>query len=129
MFQIAGVETRMRVLVADRDMRVRSALQSLNAALDIEIIGEASDLRQLIDLTADNAPDMILLDLSLPGLVTDTHIPFLRFFGLGSKIIALSSNRSDCMMALSVGADYFVYKGDVATPLVSLMETLCRQFI
>lgn len=59
----------IRVLVADDHGVVRSGLEQLIAtADDLELVGLASDGQQAVDLARSTRPDVILMDLSMPGL-------------------------------------------------------------
>jgi two-component system chemotaxis response regulator CheB len=57
----------VRVLIGDRSMSVRSVLRRfLEGETSIEVIGEARDGRELLDLAISSSPDAIVLDLDLP---------------------------------------------------------------
>src|SRR5215831_6757027 len=59
---------RMRVLIADDEAPARARLrQMLSAHADIEIAGEAETGPQTIELAAELHPDLILLDIQMPG--------------------------------------------------------------
>jgi DNA-binding NarL/FixJ family response regulator len=59
----------MRVLLVDDHPIVRHALRTmLEREPDIEIVGEAADGRGAIQLTHTLQPDVVLMDVSLPGL-------------------------------------------------------------
>lgn len=58
----------IRVVVADDHAIVRAGLRSLlEAEGDVQVVGEASDGREAIDVAARARPDVLLLDLSMPG--------------------------------------------------------------
>ncbi len=60
---------RIRVLLADDHGVVRRGLRGFFELLDdIEIVGEAEDGRQAVELTARLAPDVVLMDLLMPNL-------------------------------------------------------------
>ena len=59
----------IRVLVVDDHSVVRSGLEQLIATTDdLELVGSASDGREAVDLATSVAPDVVLMDLSMPGL-------------------------------------------------------------
>jgi PAS domain S-box-containing protein len=65
----AGLEKRIRVILVDDHMVVRQGLAGLlRAEPDIEIIGEASDGQSAIKLANELRPDVVLMDISMPGM-------------------------------------------------------------
>lgn len=60
---------RIRVLLADDHAILREGLRALlSLADDIEIVGEACDGREAIELTAKLRPDIVVMDVAMPGL-------------------------------------------------------------
>ena len=61
--------TRVRVLLADDHQLVRSGLRALLESLpDVEIVGDTGDGREAVELTATRRPDIVLMDIAMPGL-------------------------------------------------------------
>lgn len=59
----------IRVLLADDHTLVRAGLRKLLESLpEVEVVGEADDGRKALVLAAELQPDMVLMDLSMPGL-------------------------------------------------------------
>jgi DNA-binding NarL/FixJ family response regulator len=59
----------IRVLLADDQELVRAGFRALlDAQQDIEVVGEAADGEQAVSLAADLAPDVVLMDVRMPGL-------------------------------------------------------------
>ena len=59
----------IRVLLADDHAVVRAGLKAvLGAAKDIEVIGEARDGEEAIAMTLRLKPDVVVMDLSMPGM-------------------------------------------------------------
>ncbi len=58
----------MRVLIADDHVLFRDSLKSLLEARDFEVVGEANDGREAIELAWKLKPDIVLMDLSMPGV-------------------------------------------------------------
>lgn len=64
-----GGQSRLRVLLVDDSAKVRRKLSALLSALpEIEIIGEAQDGLEAIDVAGKLLPDLIVLDLRMPKL-------------------------------------------------------------
>ena len=60
-------EKPLKILVVDDEEQIRRALKSILSARKYEVI-TAEDGETAIDLAIDNSPDLILLDLSMPGI-------------------------------------------------------------
>jgi DNA-binding NarL/FixJ family response regulator len=108
----------IRVLLADDQALVRSGFQMILAAQpEIEVVGEAEDGRQAIDLTNRLAPDVILMDVRMP--VLDGLEATRRLVELGStaRIVILTTFDLDeyVYAALRAGASGFLLK-DVHPP-------------
>ena len=64
-----GLEKSVRVILVDDHMVMRQGLAGLlRAEPDIEIIGEASDGQSAIDLIRELRPNVVLMDISMPGM-------------------------------------------------------------
>ena len=59
----------IRVLLADDHTLVRAGIRALLEKLpEVAVVGEASDGREVIDLIKTHLPDVVLMDISMPGL-------------------------------------------------------------
>ena len=63
-----AAEVPMRVLLVDDHALVRSAIRQAIEAPDVEIVGEARSAEEAIEMAARLRPDVILLDIDLPGV-------------------------------------------------------------
>jgi len=63
-----ATETPMRVLLVDDHALVRSAIHQAIDAPDVEVVGEARSAEEAIEMAARLRPDLILLDIDLPGI-------------------------------------------------------------
>lgn len=135
----------MRILIADDTAPVRSAVRRLlKEEADLQIVGEAVNLGELMRLTRTLQPDLILLDWELSGLPgsTQTHaantpllnaaakrrnviLAGLRHFQSHPRIIVLSSRPEAELTSHSAGADAFILKGDPPEVLLTILRSLC----
>ncbi len=79
---------------------------------DIAVVGEAGDGREAVDLATALAPDVILLDLKLPGLDGLGVLAELRDRGLPARVLVLTSalDPASVTLAMRAGAAGFLYK-------------------
>jgi len=117
----------VRILVADNDARVRSALQTLLKQEPELVFGECSDLESLMVQIKEFKPDLVLLDWELRGrpataLLFAAHTP-----SFGPKTIVLSGRPESEQAALAAGADAFVSKADPPEYLLNTLRKLVRE--
>jgi DNA-binding NarL/FixJ family response regulator len=85
-------EPRIRVLIVDDHEVVRRGLRTfLDLQDDIEVIGEAADGEQCVGLAAELGPDVILLDLKMPGGDGVTALRRLRARGDRARALVVTS--------------------------------------
>jgi DNA-binding NarL/FixJ family response regulator len=104
---------RISVLIVDDHPVVRQGLRSLLGVQDgIDVAGEAGDGEAALALAAELAPDVILLDLKLPGADGLRVLAGLRERGIKSRVLVLTSGTEPASAALAVrsGAAGFLYK-------------------
>jgi DNA-binding NarL/FixJ family response regulator len=105
-------EAPLRVMLVDDHALVRSAVRQALTAPDIEVVGEAASAEEALLLAPQLNPDVLLLDINLPGsdgmhVLRELH-PRLP----DTKIVMLtvSSERRDLMEAVREGAAGFLTK-------------------
>jgi len=103
----------IRVLVADDHAVVRRGLRTfLDLQPDITVIGEAEDGAEAVELARELAPDVVLMDLVMPGLDGIAATKSLYETAPGVKVVALSSfsDSERVLPALDAGAAGFLTK-------------------
>lgn len=119
---------RLRVLVADDMADFRMLLRVvLEQDGRFEVVGEARDGREAVKMTADEHPDVILLDLAMPVMDGLQAIPEIHEVSPETKIIVLSGFADDQMaqQALSLDASAFIEKGDELTVITTTVADVC----
>ena len=109
----ASAAGKITVLIADDHPVVRQGLWVLlSLHPDIEVVGEAGDGAEAVELAAAVAPDVILLDLKLPGLDGLGVLAELRDRNLPARVLVLTSvaDPASVTVAMRGGAAGFLYK-------------------
>jgi DNA-binding NarL/FixJ family response regulator len=121
----------IRILLADDQALIRSGIRSLlDAEDDIEVVAEAADGRQAVELALEHRPDIVLLDIQMPVLdgveatrqiVADERLDSVRVviltnFGLDEYIF----------QALRAGASGFLLKDTEPTALLEALRVVMR---
>lgn len=104
----------IRVLVVDDHAVVRQGLaQLLGSADDVEVVGSAGDGEEAVELVASAVPDVVLMDLSMPGV---DGVEATRRIGDGARVVVLTSFADERRIvdALDAGACGYILKD--ATP-------------
>lgn len=118
---------RARILVIDDEEQIRRALTSILHARDYAVECAAS-AEEGIGLTAEQTPDLIFLDLSLPGMSGLDACRALREWYHG-PIVVLSVRDSDAdkIAALDLGADDYLTKPFSTGELLARVRALLRR--
>jgi DNA-binding NarL/FixJ family response regulator len=119
------MDTQIRILVADDHALVRRGLIALlDGRQTIEIVGEASDGFEAIQLTEETKPDVILMDLEMPRLDGIVAIRKIKGQNPDSKILVVSNYYDDdrVIAALKAGANGYLLKTTMPNNLLSAIE-------
>jgi DNA-binding NarL/FixJ family response regulator len=101
------------VLIADDHLLVRAGVKSLLEKMkEVEVIGEASNGREALNLLKENKPDLLLLDISMPELNGLDVAQRVRQESPDSRIIILSMHNHEeyVLQALRSGASGYLLK-------------------
>ena len=119
----------IRILVVDDYEPVRRFLCSeLSRHPQMQIISEASDGLEAVQIAQDLRPDLILLDIGLPRLNGIEAARRIRRLSPDSKILFVSQQSSPDLVqaALDTGAVGYVVKSDAASELLPAVEAVLR---
>jgi DNA-binding NarL/FixJ family response regulator len=118
---------RIRILVVDDHHVVRQGLVALlNIMPNIEVVGEASDGVQAIELYRTLIPDITLMDLQLPNLGGVDAILKIRADDPAARFIVLTTfdGDEDIFRSLQAGAKAYLLKGMTVEELVSTIQAV-----
>ena len=118
---------QIRVLVVDDDALVRAALTMLLAgADDIKVVGEAADGREVEHAVAEHQPDVVLMDIRMPGMDGLAATEILRGRDRPPEVIVLTTFDADdhVLRALRAGASGFLLKDTAPADIVRAIRAV-----
>ena len=119
----------MRILIADdNDMVRRGVVRILASVTNWEVCGEARDGSEALRKARELLPDLILLDISMPGINGLEVARLLRQEVPETKILVISQHDPIQLLprAIEAGAHACVDKSRLGSDLVATMESLRR---
>ena len=115
------------IVLADDHALVRQGLKrTLEENVDLEVVGEAGDGLELLDLLKKLTPHMVILDISMPKLRGIEAIREIKMEHPRVKVLMLTMHKEKEYLhqAMSAGADGYFLKKDVDTELFSAIEKI-----
>jgi DNA-binding NarL/FixJ family response regulator len=115
----------IRVLLVDDDPLVRAGLSlMLSGSERLKVVGEAGDGAEGVEAVATLSPDVVLMDIRMPGLDGLAAIERLRARGLQTQVIVLTTFNADdeVLRALRAGAAGFLLKDTPPAEIVRAIE-------
>jgi DNA-binding NarL/FixJ family response regulator len=117
-----------RILLVDDHPLTRSALAGLLTQHGFDVVGEASDGEEAIEAAARLAPDLILLDLSMPGLDGLSALPRLRAAAPDCEVVVLtaSGTEENLLGAIRGGAAGYLLKSEPPERIVDFLRGVAQ---
>jgi DNA-binding NarL/FixJ family response regulator len=119
---------RPRVLIVDDHPLTRDALATLLAGNDFDVVGQASDGQEALDLAGQLRPQLVLLDLSMPGVDGLSALPGLRDAVPDAEVIVLtaSGTEDNLLAAIRAGAAGYLLKSEPPDRIVDFLRGVAR---
>jgi len=117
----------IRVVLADDDALVRGGLRALlGAEDDIDVVGEAADGRQAIARARELQPDVVLMDVRMPGVDGVSATREIASWPRRPRVLVLTTFDLDEVVddALNAGADGFLLKRATPEQLIDGIRTI-----
>jgi two-component system, NarL family, nitrate/nitrite response regulator NarL len=119
----------IRVMVADDHPLFRGGvINSLRDAPDISVVAEADSGDEAVRLASEVLPDVLLLDIAMPGKSGITTVAELASACPATRVVMLtvSEREDDLLTALKAGASGYVLKGVSARELVEVVRMVAQ---
>jgi DNA-binding NarL/FixJ family response regulator len=113
-----------RILLVDDHPLTRSALAGLLRQHGFDVVGEAEDGEQAITRAAELSPELILLDLSMPGLDGLSALPQLREAAPECEVVVLTASETEenLLAAIRAGAAGYLLKSEPPERIVGFLR-------
>ena len=119
----------VRVLLVDDHIVVRAGLKALLESTGrVDVVGEASSGEEAVDKARALEPDVVIMDLAMPGMGGVQATRHITELGLETKVLVLTIHDEDEFLvpALDAGAAGFLNKSVADTDLMGALEALMR---
>jgi two-component system response regulator NreC len=120
---------KLRVLLADDHIVMREGLRALlDRQPNLEVVGECENGREAVELAGSLQPDVVVMDVGMPGLngieaaktIVDQHL------GAAVVILSMHADESYVMRALQAGARGYLLKDSAAADLIGAIQAVSQ---
>jgi two-component system response regulator NreC len=118
---------KKRVVLADDHVVVRKGLRFvLDREADIEVVGEAGDGSQAVELVGELTPELVVMDIAMPRLggIDATAQITKRYPGVAVIILSMYSDEEYIVRALAAGAKGYLLKDSAEEDLVAAVRSV-----
>jgi len=126
---VEGTADGITIVIADDHAILRSGLRLLiDGQADMEVIGEAGDGRSALEMAVESRPDVLLLDITMPGMNGLEVMEAVRRQAPAVGVLVLTMHEDDAYLRqfLNLGARGYILKKAADTELVSAIRAVHR---
>ncbi len=117
-----------RILIVDDHPLTRDALSALLTQQGFEIVGEAADGEEALAAAKASGPDLVLLDLTMPGMDGLGALPRFREEAPDCEVVVLtaSDTEENLLTAIRAGASGYLLKTEPPEQIASFLRGVAR---
>ncbi|HEV2590668.1 MAG TPA: response regulator transcription factor [Gaiellaceae bacterium] len=117
-----------RILIVDDHPLTREALAGLLAQNGFEVLGQAASAEEAIELARELQPQLVLLDLTMPGLGGLAALPLIRGEAPGAEVVILTASEDEgsLLQAIRSGAAGYLLKSEPPERIVEFLRSVAR---
>jgi two-component system response regulator NreC len=119
----------IRILISDDHGVLRAGLRALlSAESDLEVVGEAADGDEVLRLAKELGPELVLMDISMPGIGGIEATRQLKEILPEVRVLILTVHEDESLLqeAIQAGATGYIVKRAVESELIDAIRAVCR---
>jgi two-component system response regulator NreC len=119
----------IRILLADDHNVLRAGLRALlNADPELKVVGEVADGNQVLQLASALHPDLVLMDISMPGMGGIEATKRIKEILPEIQVLILTVHEDETLLrsAIQAGASGYVIKRAAETELIAAIQSISR---
>src|ERR1700693_1655756 len=119
---------KIRIMLADDHTLFRQGIRTLiSTQADMEVVGEASNGGEAVDKASEVRPDVVLMDIGMPGLSSFESTRQIKKNRSETKVLFLTMYDDDYLIeGREMGASVYVLKDSPSQQLVAAVRDICR---
>jgi DNA-binding NarL/FixJ family response regulator len=125
---VKGDQAQVRVVIVDDHELFRTGLRGLLEEEDVDVVGEAADPETALSVVAETAPDVVVMDINMPGGSGIEATRRIRRESPACRVLMLSisTNHTDVSAAIEAGASGYVLKDSAVEDIVEGVRATAR---
>jgi DNA-binding NarL/FixJ family response regulator len=118
----------IKLLIADDHQVVRSGIKSLVSGTDIDVVGEAANGEEAVQMADKHDPDLVLLDIRMPEVDGLTALGRIKMMHPDTAVVMLSTydNPTYVARAVALGASGYLLKGATRDELIAAIRKVAN---
>lgn len=120
---------QIRVLLVDDHAVLRGGLRALvNLEPDLDVVGEASTGEEALERVRSLRPDVVVMDLDMPGMGGLEATRLIAALGTGTRVLVLTSQPEEThlLSVLEAGGNGYVHKSNADRDVIEAIRTVAR---
>jgi two-component system response regulator NreC len=122
----------IRILIADDHVLIRDGLKALLKNYpDMQVVGEVADGHSVLEMTAELQPDVILMDISMPGLSGIEATRQVREISPQTRVLAMTVHEDEGMLRemIRAGAFGYIIKRAAESDLINAIQVMMKGYM